>query len=335
MFELVDAVMVLSEPLVGNKDITLENRVDKNAAPIKADEQRLTQVLFNLVGNAIKFTESGSVTVSSDIQDGNFLVFVKDSGIGIKKEDKERIFQPFEQSLAEGSSSHFGTGLGLAVSKQLIELHRGSIDLKSSPGEGATFFFSIPLSPHSEPCMQRAPDPIAKEDEAKQAFNAEYASAVDAPPLPAGGKQFKVLIVDDEPVNRLVLQGFLGFENFDTTECGSGKEALELIKNNPRFDLVLLDVMMPGISGYETCEKIREMFGLRELPIIFLTAKSQVKDMQRGYEVGANDFIYKPVGREEFLAKVNMQLQLYAEIRAENSSQDLPHSASSGVDRFR
>lgn len=308
--QLIDSIMLLSEPLIGNKSVKLVNNVPAVIGKVVVDEQRLTQILFNLIGNAIKFTQRGTVSVSAKVSAEKLIIVVADTGIGINKQDQARIFQPFEQSLSDNPISHFGTGLGLTVTKQLIELHGGDIRVKSNLGEGSVFSISLPLSADQSVF-------IAQECQAGNALEvqdkAEVLSvdlAISSCSIAGQDKRPKILIVDDEPVNRLVLESYLGHQHFEITECASGAEALELIRGPCRFDLVLLDVMMPVLSGYEVCRQIRSMYSVCDLPVIFLTAKSQVEDMQQAYEVGANDFLYKPVLREEFLAKVRLHLRI-------------------------
>lgn len=362
LLDLVGSVVSLSEPLVGNKEIKLVNNVPDDFPLVEGDEQRITQILFNLVGNAIKFTSRGKVIVSAFIKDDKVIINVSDSGVGIKKEDQARIFQPFEQSLGDRGNVHFGTGLGLAVSKQLVELHGGEIGLESSSGAGSTFYFSLPIKQANATSLEQMEGAKAdgaedlessvkskwfsrdkKEDVKKE--GASTASSSDEKTkdknrddktvqisegrslksaVNNNGKKYRILIVDDEPVNRMVLIGFLGTLSAEIEECGSGIEALGLLSEGKQYDLILLDVMMPKMSGYEVCEKIRLSYSLKELPVIFLTAKSQLKDMERGYDSGANDFLYKPVVREEFIAKVKMQLQLYDAIKSSPDNLTLP-----------
>lgn len=309
--QLVESTLVLSQPLLGKKNVALINKIPKDITSVIADEQRLNQILFNLIGNAIKFTRSGQITVTAEEEEDSVLLAISDTGIGIVKEDQSRIFEPFEQA-----ENHVGTGLGLAVTKQLVRLHGGQIQLTSTPGSGSTFSFSLPKSHDPNIQIQFETDfqtiPIVKQKPQPRPRPNIFPSS-DKINL-AKNKKYQILIVDDEPVNRLVLEGYLGKEQFDITEAEDGHEAIALVNQNKTFDLILLDVMMPGLTGFDVCLEVRKKYNLCELPIIFLTAKSQLKDMQKGYQVGANDFLYKPVIMEEFLAKIQIHLKISAQM---------------------
>ncbi|MCP4488263.1 MAG: hypothetical protein GY820_13210, partial [Gammaproteobacteria bacterium] len=143
---LVDVVLTLSRPLVGSKELELENSVPADLPAALADENRLQQILHNLIGNAVKFTESGSVEVSAVTGDEQIVVSVSDTGIGIAAEKQERIFDAFEQADASIEREYGGTGLGLAVTWQLVELHGGELRVESTPGEGSVFSFTLPVA---------------------------------------------------------------------------------------------------------------------------------------------------------------------------------------------
>lgn len=309
LYDLVHTTVLLSEPLLDKKSLVLRNLVPKDFPIFLADEQRLSQILFNLLGNAIKFTEKGEVSVSARICDGNVELVISDTGMGISAEDCERIFLPFEQVLASANSKALGTGLGLAVTKKLVELHGGNISVNSRVGQGAVFTIQFPFNRSSEAAKTI--------DVGDFSANTQYLSGINYA-KPSNTLAFKsqqadmtapkILIVDDEPVNRMVLEGYLSLGDYLSSEAASGAEALKLINEN-RYDMILLDVMMPGLSGYQVCRELRKTFKLLELPIIFLTAKSQLEDLEEGYCAGGNDFIFKPVLKEELLAKVAMHLR--------------------------
>ncbi|MCP5028321.1 MAG: response regulator, partial [Actinomycetia bacterium] len=275
---LVDVVLTLSASLAGGKDLRLENAVAPDLPAADADENRLQQILYNLVGNAVKFTEKGSVKVSATVSGERLAVRVSDTGIGIPEEQQERIFDAFEQADASVEREYGGTGLGLAVSRRLVELHGGTLGLESVPGEGSTFSFSLEVAAAeapaggpakaSRPAVER--HPIIEVAEPSVTVPAASAGAA------AGGP--RVLVVDDEPVNLQVVRNYLAVEHFDLTLASSGDQALRL-RAEETFDLGLLDVMMPRISGYEVCRSLRASHSLSDLPVIFLTAKTQDSDV--------------------------------------------------------
>ncbi|MGV8837273.1 two-component regulator propeller domain-containing protein, partial [Cellvibrio sp.] len=309
---LVDIVITLSRPLIGDKPLTLHNHVPENLPAAYADEDRLLQILHNLIGNAVKFTHEGSINIYAEVneKDDQILVQIADSGIGIAAEHLTTIFQPFQQVDGRAERVYGGTGLGLSITKQLVELHGGTISVQSNAGQGSVFCFSLPLS--LELPAQSAVDDTAHEIAAN--FVETPTQQLNESRAARTGKTFQghILVVDDDSVNRLVLVNHLALRNYRVTEAASGEEAIALVEEHGDIDLVLLDIMMPKMSGYETCRRLRESYRTYELPIIFLTARSQTQDLVMGFEVGANDYLIKPISKEELLARVDMHLQLYS-----------------------
>ncbi len=305
---LVDIILRINQPLTRGKSLQLANAVPVNTPPVRADEDRLQQILQNLVSNAIKFSDKGTITVSAEQVNGQVQISVRDEGIGIPKEKQESIFQAFQQADGSISREYVGTGLGLSITRYLIELHGGEIWLESEPGKGATFNFTMPVTEDA---------PVSMDEEYKQnarglpmASEAEEAKPGPAAALPAD-QRINILIVDDEPINQHVLKNHLDSGFYSITAAMNGDEALAALQSGVRFDLVLLDLMMPRMSGYEVCERIREHYLPSELPIIMVTAKNLVKDLVMGLNAGANDYLAKPFTREEFLARVKTQLNLH------------------------
>ncbi|HBB35494.1 MAG TPA: guanylate cyclase, partial [Cyanobacteria bacterium UBA9273] len=309
-------VLTLSQPLAKQKNLRLLNSIPEDLPSAAADENRLQQVLYNLVGNAIKFTPAGTVEVSARLMvsdpeastsnNQQIAITVADTGIGIPEEQFERIFQSFEQVEGSSAREYGGTGLGLAVTKKLVELHGGKISVKSKPGEGSQFTFTLPRS-------QGQVESLNKISIIPDSITAELASIMTVQKSASNGantKHCKVLIVDDEPVNRQVLINNLSLYNYEIIEASNGQEALNALENKPIPDLILLDVMMPHMTGYEVCQKIRDRFPAHELPIVMLTAKNQVQDIVEGFESGANDYLSKPIHKGEMLARIKTHLNL-------------------------
>jgi len=335
---LVEMILALTQPLVNAKPLTLSNLLPESFPQVLVDEQRLQQILYNLVGNAIKFTKSGSVSLSASI-DGEYLsISVTDTGIGIAEDKINQVFAAFEQVSTDPSSEsrqYGGTGLGLVVCKQLVELHGGDIKLSSALGEGTTASFRLKMAQATSlsdladasggagsdvtgaalPALITMPA-LPAEPTSKALNGIEDAS--NDPNLPKklesdhdDNKRYHILLVDDEMVNRQVLINLLSLTPHRVSACADAEQAELLLKDgtNP-IDLVILDVMMPGISGYQLCKKIRQHHSIEQLPILFLTAKSQVHDLQEGYAVGGNDYLNKPVAKEELFARIDTQLAL-------------------------
>ncbi|MGL1893203.1 MAG: ATP-binding protein [Spirochaetaceae bacterium] len=309
MYSIADIVLKLSKPLIKSKNVTFNNKINPEFSTVMADENRVQQILYNLVGNAIKFTESGNIEISAKDIGNTLEISVKDTGIGISEENLDSVFESFEQIDSSTERLYGGTGLGLAITKQLIELHGGSIRVESILGKGTTFFFTLLKSkknaektPTSSTIMNSIvfedPDEIVKEN--------SYSSKDDT----AKNSLFKILIVDDDPINVKMIINYLSLENYSCIGAESGQEALELIQKYGNPNLILLDVMMPKMSGFDVCQILRKKYTANELPIILLTAKNLITDFVQGFSVGANDYITKPFSKYELLARISSQLQL-------------------------
>jgi len=304
LYSMTEVVLALSRPLLGDKKLVLVNDVMIDFSAAQADENRIQQTLHNLVGNAITFTEQGLITVSAKTENGWIKVKVTDTGIGIPEDRLTNIFESFEQVEGIESRVYGGTGLGLAVSKKLVELHGGVLSVESSLGKGSTFSFTLPIA--HEPALNKNKNNSSitrlhwMEDEALPEQKNSTTS----------NKGFKILLVDDEPINRQVLHNHLSVQDYQLVEVSGGEQALEAITEQGPFDLVLLDIMMPKVSGYEVCKILRLSHDINDLPVIFLTAKNQVDDLVHSFSVGANDYLTKPVSKLELLARVETQLRL-------------------------
>ena len=341
--EIVDIVVTLSQPLIGTKNLQLINAVPADIPLVDADENRLQQIFYNLIGNAIKFTDIGTVQISADaitltspdltseansvtgklkslIVRSKLQITVSDTGIGIAEDKLERIFESFEQADGSTAREYGGTGLGLAVTKQLVELHGGEIHVSSELGVGSHFTFSLPISQNQyvdnqplpatvrQSLLSRANDRnLTTNETVTVSFNNNSTSADRERQQ---NSLVKILIVDDESVNIQVLANNLLLEKYEIAEASSGREALELIDRGYKPDLILLDIMMPRMTGYEVCEKIREKFAASELPIVMLTAKNQVSDLVQGFNAGANDFLTKPFLKNELMARIKTHIRL-------------------------
>ncbi len=315
LYPLAHLVLSLNKPLLRGKPIRIVNRIDPELPPVYADEGRLEQVMHNLVGNAIKFTERGKIEVSAEKTGDLIRVSVADTGVGIPEKRRDRIFESFEQADGADERVYGGAGLGLAITKKLVELHEGELGVVSEPGSGSTFFFTMPLAPNTaaiaaerRPEAKKVHEGILKLSEGilKKSDDAAFLKPNPNPADP----DFHILMVDDEPINLQVLTNFLSVRNYAITQAHNGREALDIIEGGQRFDLVLLDVMMPKMSGYEVCKRIRRKQPAHELPIVMLTAKNQAGDVVTGFEAGANDYVVKPVSKNELLVRLNTHLNL-------------------------
>ncbi len=318
--EMAEVVLTFSKPLLDNKPIELINQVNADLPAVLADENRLQQILHNLVGNAIKFTAKGQIHIKAERKKEGVLIQVSDTGIGIAKEKQNRIFESFKQADGSTAREYGGTGLGLSISRQLIELHKGYIGIESDLGKGSVFSFWLPAAKQAaetlaEPLVSK---PHANDiDALKNAPKKRKATSVslditaqELNELRQSGR-FTILIVDDEPVNLQVLSNHLANKNYILAEASNGVDAWGAISNGFRPDLILLDVMMPKMTGYEVCRRVRELYMPNEMPILLLTAKNQVTDLVEGLESGANDYLTKPISKSELLTRIKVHIQLY------------------------
>ncbi len=326
--EITEVVLNLVQPLTGHKPIQLINTISDDLPLVNADENRLQQILYNLIGNGIKFTEKGTITVSASVSTTNnqlINIKVSDTGIGIPADKLDRIFESFEQADGSTAREYGGTGLGLAVTQQLVNLHGSEIRVESTVGVGSDFIFTLPKSEAVEPIKQQNTE---RTSELTSLFsqptlqnNLQLLTPISTPTealetrlnpdvLSYQSDQFKILIVDDDPVNLQVLVNYLHLHNYAVMQATSGLEAIGFLEYGYIPDLILLDAMMPRMTGYEVTRKIRETWPPHQLPIMMLTAKNQVSDLVSGFEVGANDYLSKPLNKDELLARIKTHLRI-------------------------
>ena len=317
LFQVTENSLALLKPLHHEKPIDLQNELTKDLPLVDGDEDRIQQILFNLLGNALKFTEHGEVRLSAVVQDGWIELAVADTGIGIPQDKQERVFDSFEQGDASTERTYGGTGLGLSVAKQLVELHGGQIWLESVVGQGSVFRFTLPCCSASE--QGRKEPVVSKKTNTTKALpvavatvpvvEEELGSETNVDLLVDDPSEVTILVVDDEPINRQVLRNQLEMVGYRVEVAIDGLQGLKLLEElNPQ--VILLDVMMPRLSGYQTCYRIRQKYSASEMPIILLTAKDQPEDTVRGFQHGANDYLTKPFSREELLIRVQFHLKL-------------------------
>ncbi|MGH2811046.1 MAG: ATP-binding protein, partial [Actinomycetota bacterium] len=255
---------------------------------------RLRQVLVNLIGNALKFTEEGGVAVRGRLTertaDGVSLrMEVADTGIGIPEEKHHQVFGMFSQADASTTRRYGGTGLGLAICERFVELMGGEIGLESTPGQGSTFWFTISL-------------PVAREAPAPQA--SEGRPAVTSPGAREGSGKKVVLVAEDNAVNQKVVATMLRRHDYEVEIAEDGAGAVEAARSG-RYAAILMDCRMPVMDGYEASRRIRRIEGTaRHTPIIALTASAMESDRQNCIEAGMDDFLAKPVKQADLVAAV-------------------------------
>ena len=266
---------------------------------VRGDPLRLGQILINLVGNGLKFTETGSVRLEVNLAgeqpDGvTILCRVIDTGIGIDTSTAARLFAPFTQADSSTSRRYGGTGLGLAISHRLLGLLGGSIGVDSQPGKGSTFWFLLPLKVVANEAPQAVQD--AAEDAVADAASQHLVAGPLPPTVPACGR--RVLIVEDNPINQIVALRAVTGLGYQAEMAPGGEEALAAFARD-RFDAILMDCQMPGMDGYQVAAEMRRLEALetaaKPTPIIAMTANVIEGDQQKCVAAGMNDYLSKPM----------------------------------------
>jgi PAS domain S-box-containing protein len=295
---------------VVEKRIELQYQLDENANQIFiGDPVRLNQILLNLISNAIKFTHSGTISIGCHIKkkEGkkNLLTFeVKDTGIGIAKDKLNTIFESFSQADASVTRKYGGTGLGLTIVKQLVELQHGTIHVKSEEGVGSTFSFTIPYQ-------------LGSQDNIKGHLHKS------SPLLKKSLKDYSVLLVEDNDINRLYATSILKIWDCKIDIAENGFVAVEKIKNED-YDIVLMDVQMPVMDGFEATKAIRASATPKnQVPIIALTANATPKDIEQCLASGMNDCIPKPFTPEDLYNKL-VRFKSGSKKSSEHKSKSIP-----------
>lgn len=311
---VVPGVIGMLQFMMEGKAIRMETDIPGLLPPVMADEKRLIQILHNLLHNALKYTEEGVITVSAEKQDGRLLIHVSDTGFGMDEETRTRVFLPYEQG-PEGAGDGKGLGLGLSICKQLVELHGGVLTVCSEQGKGSVFSFDLPLAGTAQAVPPQKEEPVHSPDipECAEPFfvDANAGKVTDAvpPPVPWHNGKAHILAVDDDPVNLTVLTGILSTEPYTVTTATSARDALKLLGTR-KWDLLIADVMMPLMSGYELTQRVREMYSVSELPVLLLTARNQPADIYTGFVSGANDYVTKPVDALELRYRISVLIRL-------------------------
>jgi len=265
---------------------------------IITDELRLKQILVNLIGNSLKFTEKGYILVSSWIENRertDFIAFkVRDIGIGIKSENISSVFEYFNQSDNSNSREYGGTGLGLAITKELITLMGGKIGVKSEIGKGTVFLFYLPLKKYNF-------DELKNDTFVKSEIITKDSTDYILNWMNDNGKQYlDILVVEDNPVNQEVLSRYLSILPVNIKLADNGVDAFDIICRS-HFDIIFMDIQMPGMSGIETVQKLRiheKQNRIQETPVIGVTAQAMAGDSEKCILAGMSDYITKPVDRD-------------------------------------
>ncbi|MCB1737049.1 MAG: response regulator, partial [Gammaproteobacteria bacterium] len=287
---LIDNTSGLVRLSADEKSVRLDTHIDPDVpTDLRGDPMRLGQVLTNLFSNAVKFTDSGGHVrlhvgvLDRDEQRIRLRFAVRDTGIGMSPEQQQNLYQAFSQADVSTSRKYGGTGLGLNISLQLVQLMGGAIEVDSTLGHGSEFRFTVDLK-------------------RPQATEASPSSDTDKPGLDPvhvlSGR--RVLVVEDNAINQELVGEILAMNGIDVTTANNGEEALQHLRTKS-FDLVLMDCEMPVMDGYEATRRIREQSGLADLPILAMTANAMATDREKAVTAGMNDHIPKPINPEAML----------------------------------
>lgn len=303
-----DIVISLNQILIAGKSIQIENAIPENLPLVSVDENRIQQIFHNLITNAIKYTQEGNIKLSARVEKERVQVSVKDSGIGIALKHHETIFNSFEQVEGRLGRKHEGIGLGLAITRKLVQNHGGEISVISDTGEGSEFIFDLPIANETVVVenQQSISNCTGYQINDSENFN-EMIPTSDS--LQGMEFMYHILVVEDEPNTIHLLCYYLHSEGIATTIAKNGEEAFDRL-NTQSFDLVLLDIMLPILDGFSICQKIRESYTSQDLPVIVISAKNQLSDKLHGLSVGANDYIEKPINKQELCLRIQNQIQL-------------------------
>ena len=272
---LIDNVSSIVHFLIANKDVDFMLSIQEPApAYLYGDDMRLRQVLLNLLGNAVKFTERGYVQLAVSFTEDTVGIAVSDSGIGIRADDIPTLFDPFMQADPEKNRNTTGTGLGLAITKSIVGMMGGQVTVESVYGQGTTFHVEIPLVYGDEKLI----------------------SNVASDEMPVFAPEARILVIDDNTVNLSVASGLLSLSKITAETATSGKQAIEMIKQR-QYDIVFMDHRMPEMDGAETTRRIREL-GIT-VPIIALTASAVIGAREKMLEAGMDDYLSKPIIKAE------------------------------------
>ncbi|MEK4043619.1 ATP-binding protein [Paenibacillus sp. FSL H8-0048] len=302
LHSVAEASLTMIRQLHNSGEIAFLNQIPESLPPVYADEDRLYQIMYNLIGNAAKFTRQGSITTGAVLGQNRIEIWVEDTGSGIAEDRLEDIFKPFYQIDSSETREAGGTGLGLSITRTLIELHGGEIQVSSEQEKGSRFSFTLPLS------RLPAEKGNRKQREVRPALLQHHAAFTEAE---ARNTQTRsILAVEDDPASLAALISILKYDGYSVTAVTDGVSALEALERERHYDLIILDVMMPRMSGYEVLKRLRIRYGMLDMPVLMLTAKARPEDLQAGFAAGANDYLAKPFEALELKSRVKTLVQL-------------------------
>ncbi|MFO7672110.1 MAG: hybrid sensor histidine kinase/response regulator [Lutibacter sp.] len=279
LVRLIDEAVLLLNDSAAQKFITIDKKLPLSLI-VYADKAMISTVLRNLISNAIKFTKSGgNIVISSSENQNELTISVKDSGVGISKDRIEKLFRLDESYSTTGTNNEKGTGLGLILCKEFVEKHNSKIWAESEEGIGSTFYFTIPR-PIKSGIKTNSDDEVSN----------------------IALKNLKILIVEDDETSQILISIIVKSFSREILIAKDGNKAVEICSNHPDIDLILMDIQMPEITGYEATQQIREFN--KEVIIIAQSAYGRPNEREKSIDAGCNDYIAKPIKREELIALI-------------------------------
>jgi len=285
-FQLLKTQFSMQECLAGlsslfklsaeDKGLELHSHFYNIPDAVFSDEKCIRQLVCNITSNAIKYTDSGSIFLTAKYENNTLIFSCTDTGLGITEKAQEHLFEPFSQDYSEQKQFIQGTGLGLSITQSLCDLLEGKIDVKSEVGVGSTFTLTLPMEP-------------------RDALEKQFAKDHDV-------KEFNVLVAEDNPVNQMVIKGLLKKIGCTFHVCIDGAETLSYLRNNPLPHILLSDIQMPNMNGYQLIEAIRQDPKLQHLHVAALTANATAEEHQKTIIAGFDGFLTKPIERSKLLA---------------------------------
>ncbi|SFM20248.1 response regulator [Methanolobus profundi] len=294
--DMISDIQLMMRPLAAKKDIVLDVQMEAKSIYVKADRSKLKQVLYNIIGNATKFTpENGNIYVKVSTNAGMLNVSIRDTGIGISKDDQNKLFKPFVQLDSSNNRKYEGTGLGLALVKNLIELHGGNIWVESEPGKGSTFIFTIPLNIDTKELIEQEYNEAQSSYSHDSLFSEDDLVIID--PQGSTGNVPLVLVVEDDARSRELISTMLTGSGYRVALVEDGSVALEAVKKLHPF-AITLDLNLPGMDGTEVLEVLKSNESTASIPVLVL---SSLGEQDVGMVVGIEDHLTKPVDADHLL----------------------------------
>jgi CheY-like chemotaxis protein/anti-sigma regulatory factor (Ser/Thr protein kinase) len=277
--EQIEYIYDFFRPEVENKGMQLffQNGLPAEEAVIRTDSEKLYAILTNLVKNAIKYSDTGTIEIGYNLKNEYLKFFIKDTGIGIPHNKQEAIFDRFVQADISDKKAFQGAGLGLAITKAYVEMLGGNIWVESEEGKGSTFYFTIPFNPELK--VNAVPKNVIAAKERKNQI-----------------KNLKILIVEDDELSEILLTKIINEDYNDYLYVKNGVDAIEVCRKNPDIDLILMDIKVPEMDGYEVTRQIRQFN--KDVIIIAQTAYGLIGDKEKAIAAGCNDYISKPIDKD-------------------------------------